>query len=352
MLKYESSRRKTCKKAIKPRAVNLSTVVFCALLLLLLAFLLPLCLVTGPAAAQNPGGTETPPATLPPMNAAVRSDSTREIRVALEGGAVETMKLSEYLFRVVAAEMPASFETEALKAQCVAARTYTLKKCQTGEPKHPDADVCSDIQCCQAYLDPQTARAAWGDKGAEFTEKIGAAVAATDGVVATYGGELISAVFFSSAAGETNDAVAVWGNAVPYLQGVKSPEGAGDVPGYVSDVTVTAAEFRTKFLEKYPSAVLEGEPKSWFGAAKTAENGAVEGLTVGGVAVTGQELRTLCDLRSAQFTVVTAGESITFHVTAYGHGVGMSQYGANVMAKNGAGYEEILKHYYTGVEVG
>ncbi|MEG2959498.1 MAG: stage II sporulation protein D, partial [Oscillospiraceae bacterium] len=89
-----------------------------------------------------------------------------------------------------------------------------------------------------------------------------------------------------------------------------------------------------------------------FGAAKTAENGAVEGLTVGGVAVTGQELRTLCDLRSAQFTVVTAAENITFHVTAYGHGVGMSQYGANVMAKNGAGYEEILKHYYTGVEVG
>ncbi|MEG2138450.1 MAG: stage II sporulation protein D [Oscillospiraceae bacterium] len=332
--------------------MNLPAVAFCALLLLLLAFILPLILVEGSAAFSERAGEETPPATLPPMNQAVRSDSAREIRVALEGGAVETMKLSEYLFRVVAAEMPASFETEALKAQCVAARTYTLQKCQNGEPKHPDAEVCSDIHCCQAYLDPQTARAAWGDKGEEYTAKIAGAVADTDGVVVRYGGELISAVFFSSAAGKTNDAVAVWGNAVPYLQGVKSPEGAGDVPGYVSDVTVTAAEFRTKFLEKYPSAVLEGGTSGWFTGVQTAENGAVEDLTVGGVAVTGQELRALCDLRSAQFTVAPAGESITFHVTAYGHGVGMSQYGANVMAKNGAGYEEILKHYYTGVEVG
>lgn len=351
MTNYASRARRTCKNKARRGGVNLPTVAFCALLLLLLAFILPLCLVEGPG--DFPGtGEKTPTATLPPMNQAVRRDSAREIRVALEGGAVETMKLSEYLFRVVAAEMPASFETEALKAQCVAARTYTLKKCQTGEPKHPDADVCSDIQCCQAYLDPQTARAAWGDKGAEFTEKIGAAVAATDGVVVTYGGELISAVFFSSAAGATNDAVAVWGNAVPYLQGVKSPEGAGDVPGYVSDVTVTAVEFRTRFLEKYPGGVLEGETSGWFTGAQTAENGGVEHITVGGVTVTGAELRGLCGLRSAHFAVGVAEETITFHVTAYGHGVGMSQYGANVMAKNGAGYEEILKHYYTGVEVG
>lgn len=154
------------------------------------------------------------------------SDASTTIKVKLSDGTVVSLSMADYLWRVVAAEMPASFEPEALKAQAVTARTYTLYKRSIGaNPNHPDADVCADINCCQAYLDPDKAAANWGDSARTYTEKIAQAVSSTDGQAILYDGAPIDAVFFSSAAGRTLSSVEVWGGSVPYLESVESPEG-------------------------------------------------------------------------------------------------------------------------------
>ena len=259
--------------------------------------------------------------------------------------------MADYLWRVVAAEMPASFEPEALKAQAVTARTYTLYKRSIGvNPNHPDADVCADINCCQAYLDPDKAAANWGDSAQTYTEKIAQAVSSTDGQAILYDGAPIDAVFFSSAAGRTLSSVEVWGGSVPYLESVESPEGE-EVPNYRTTVEVPAEEFRTTFLAQYPQADLSGEASEWFGETVPTSSGGVETMSVGGVTVKGTALRTLFGLRSASFTVEAEGDQVVFSVTGYGHGVGMSQYGANALAKEGKSYLDILTHYYTGVTV-
>ena len=165
------------------------------------------------------------------------------------------------------------------------------------------------------------------------------------------GGQPIQAVFFSSAAGRTVGAVEAWGNSVDYLVGVESPEGE-EVPNYHSQVVLTAEEVRTAALAQYPGADLSGDPSGWF--SQTVENsaGGVASVDLGGVTLTGSEVRTLFGLRSASFSVSWDGEAFTFDVTGYGHGVGMSQYGANAMAREGSDFEEILTWYYTGTEVG
>ena len=327
-------------------------IVATALALLLALFLLPL-LFFG-AAGPEEGSSETPTGSLPLDRTVVTpqpsADSQVQIKVALADGSVLTLGLDQYLWRVVAAEMPASFELEALKAQAAAARTYTLSKLGRTVEAHPDADVCTDITCCQAYIDPAQAAANWGDSAESYTAKITSAVAETDGMAVLYDGQPIQAVFFSSAAGRTVDAVEVWGNSVPYLTGVDSPEGE-EVPNYHSTATIPLEEFKTKLLAQYPTADLSGEPSGWFQNLVPNSAGGVESIDVGGVTVTGGALRTLFDLRSTSFSVTASADGVTFSVTGYGHGVGMSQYGANALAKEGKTYDEILKWYYTGVEV-
>ena len=332
-------------------------VVVTALALLLLLFLWPMVFLGGPAPAPEESES-LPTATLPIDRASVRpaeewagkSDGETVVRVKQADGTVTALSMADYLWRVVAAEMPASFEPEALKAQAVAARTYAAAKMAAGETNHPDADMCTDISCCQAYITPQDAAANWGASASNYEAKISAAVADTSGVIATYGGQPIQAVFFSSAAGRTADAVEVWGNDVPYLTGVESPEGE-EVPNYHSTVTVPVEEFQTTLLSQVTGADLSGDPSGWFGTPVLASNGGVTSIPVGGVSVTGATLRSLFGLRSTVFTVQADSTAVTFSVTGYGHGVGMSQYGANAMAKEGKSCEEILKWYYTGVEL-
>ncbi|MEQ2444093.1 stage II sporulation protein D [Pseudoflavonifractor sp. CLA-AP-H29] len=323
--------------------------------LLALLFLLPLLFLGGRGEAEDapePTGTLPLDRTVvsPPPAEGAGADETVSIRVKLSDGTVTEMTMGDYLWRVVAAEMPASFEPEALKAQAVAARTYAAAKMAAGEENHPDADVCTDISCCQSYITPQQAADNWGESAAAYEEKISRAVADTDGVIATYGGQPIQAVFFSSAAGRTADAVEVWGNDVPYLTSVESPEGE-EVPNYHSTVTVPLEEFRTSLLAQVSGADLSGDPSGWFGTPVLASNGGVVTIPVGGAEVTGATLRALFGLRSTVFTVQADSTAVTFSVTGYGHGVGMSQYGANAMAKEGKSYQEILKWYYTGVEL-
>ena len=178
------------------------------------------------------------------------------------------------------------------------------------------------------------------------------AVADTDGQVVLYDGAPIMAVFHSSSAGATAGSGEVWTAELPYLVSVKSPEDSDSVPNYYSVNAFTAEEFRAAFQKAHPEAKLSGDTSGWIGDVVLTDAGRVSSAVVGGVTVTGKELRSLYGLRSTAFTVEADGKSVTFHVTGYGHGVGMSQYGANELAKEGKTWQEILQWYYTGVTIG
>ncbi len=332
-----------------------------SLILLFLVFLIPW--LGGEAAPQQDDSGQEPADTAdtqpqqPPTPSVEQiptgiRDSASRITVLLDGQVVE-MDLGSYLVGVVRAEMPASFEMEALKAQAVAARTYTLYKIANGgSEQHPDADTCTDINCCKAYKSEAESAVLWGERAAEYEEKIRAAVTQTDGECVLYGGAPALTVFHSSSAGSTMDAQDVWSSAVPYLVSVSSPETEESVPGFHSRAAFPAAQLRSILLDALPQAQLSGNVSNWFTNMRQQPNGTVTTLEVGGVELSGNRLRTILGLRSACFTLSFEGDDVVFSVTGYGHGVGMSQYGANVLAAGGMAYRDILAWYYTDTEVG
>ena len=297
----------------------------------------------GPAAEPEPAAPET---------AAVHHD--RDVTLTIQDGdTTEQMTLERYLTGVVRGEMPASFEMEALRAQAAAERSYVYYQLAAGrKDAHPDADFCTDHTCCSAYLSETAAREKWGGDFAPWNTRVEQAVSDTDGQVVLYNGRPILAVFHSSSAGRTAAAGDVWSGDLPYLVSVDSPEGEETVPNYYSTVTFTAAEAKEKLLAAHPELKLSGAPDRWFGAAAENGSGRVETVSVGGTDIEGTELRRIFGLRSACFTVAADSESVTFRVTGYGHGVGMSQYGANQLAREGKTWQEILEWYYTGATVG
>lgn len=267
-------------------------------------------------------------------------------------GVVQKMPLEDYVAGAVAAEMPASFPAEALKAQAVAARTFAQYMKSLGtDSAHPDAVVCDDPTHCAAYVNLDAeAQDLWGDKAKEWSKKVKAAATDTAGKIVTYNGQPIAAVFHAAAAKETEAAVNVWGSDIPYLVAVDSA-GDDECPKYDASVTRSAEEFRQIMLAKYPDINLTGLPKTWFTDIQSTEAGGVTSCKVGGQEIKGTEVRELLGLNSTHFTITTTDTSITFHTQGYGHGVGMSQYGAKRMAEDGSSYEDILLHYYTGTSV-
>lgn len=279
-------------------------------------------------------------------------DRAQTLRVSL-GGEVREMDMETYLLGVLRAEMPASFEEEALKAQAIAARTYTLYRMENGgSANHPDADACDDINCCKAYQSAEQTAESWGGMAVYYEEKLTRAVRETDGEIILYDGSPILAVFFSSSGGSTQGAGDVWLSDLPYLQRVGSPENEELVPNYYSVAEFSASEFKQRILAACPNADLSGASESWISDIVRNESDYVASLTVGGVTMRGNDLRTLLALRSPSFTVEVSGDTLTFHVTGYGHGVGMSQYGANALAREGWRAEEIVQHYFTNTSVG
>lgn len=269
-------------------------------------------------------------------------------------GEVAEEEMDAYLACVTAAEMPAAFEVEALKSQAVAARTYAVAKRaaarqtpdETGA--HAGADVCTDYNCCQAYISKEDALAKWGADGAQNWQKIADAVSATHGEIVTWDHQPIRAVFHSSSSGKTENSRDVWGGDFPYLTGVDSP-GEDACPYHTSTVTVSVAEWKSKL-----SAAAEGivfDDANLFGDFVRTAAGGVLTVTMGDHVFKGTEIRSLFGLRSANFDAAYRDGNIVFFVTGNGHGVGMSQYGANGMAKQGADYKRILTHYYTGTTV-
>ena len=300
--------------------------------------------------AQEVDTTPEPPAAAEAAQSGT-PDGERMLRV-LHGGSIEEMTMRDYLQGVLRAEMPASFELEALKAQAIAARTYTLHKMRGGTiANHPDADACDDINCCKASKTAEDAAADWGSMALYYEEKLARAIAETDGQAILYDGEPILAVFFSSSGGHTQNAGAVWQTDLPYLQSVSSPEDETLVPNYYSVARFSAEEFRSLFLRAHPEADLSGAVEGWVRDVVRSDADYVTSLRVGGVTVRGNELRTILSLRSPSFTVKAEGDTLVFHVTGYGHGVGMSQYGANALALQGTDAAAILEHYFPGARV-
>lgn len=247
------------------------------------------------------------------------------------------MPLESYVLGVVLAEVPASFDPETLKAQAVAARTYGLQVCESG--RHNGA-ICTNYGCCQAYRSEEAYMLQGGNP--DDLEKIRAAVMDTQYQVLTYEGALICATYFSCSGGSTEDAVAVWGSDVAYLQAVESP-GEEFASVYSGHYVFTEEEFEAALCFD-----LSGSPSEWFGQVCYTRGGGVDTIYIDGIDYRGTTLRALLGLRSTAFTITVRDEMIHIVTRGYGHRVGMSQYGAEAMALNGADYQQILLHYYQG----
>lgn len=254
--------------------------------------------------------------------------------------------MEEYLIGVVAGEMPSSFHVEALKAQAVAARTYTVKK-MAKYGGHGCAssgyDICTDSTCCQAWTNPESFL------GTSKYKKIRSAVYATAGEVAVYDGAPIEALFHSTAGGYTENSENVFSTALPYLRSVYSNETGA--PRYEATVTLSKARFAEKLETATGVELTEETVESMVTVTERFESGRVKTVSVGDAALTGREFRSLFHLDSANFTFEFDEDDVIIHTKGFGHGVGMSQTGADAMAKEGDTYDEILKYYYTGISL-
>lgn len=268
--------------------------------------------------------------------------ATEQVYVMQTDGSLVSMELETYLVGVLLGEMPMEFHEEALKAQAVVARTYTRKRIASGQ-KHAFGDVCTDSACCQAYCNANQYLLSGGSR--EGVNKAISAVRETTGQVLTYKGALIEATYFSCSGGRTEDAVAVWGNEIPYLQAVDSP-GEEKATYYTDQVQYSSKEFAAR-LGIHP----QGLPANWFGSISYTAGGGVDTMVIGGVAFKGTQLREKLELRSTAFSVAAVGDTIYISTKGFGHRVGMSQYGAEAMAVNGKSYEEILTYYYPGTSL-
>lgn len=261
-----------------------------------------------------------------------------------------SVSLEEYLVGVVAAEMPASFSDEALKAQAVAARTYTLRRINNGGCES-GADICADSKCCQAYSSDEKLKKNWGTNYRSNMTKIVNAVESTSGQALYYNGELIEALYHAASGGQTEDSENVFASSQPYLRGVKSTNEKGS-SHMTGTVTLTKSKFASTINKQWPRAKLNANKlKEQFKIIEHYDSGRVKSVKLNKITVTGREFRTILGLDSAMFSFELQGDNVIIRTLGYGHGVGMSQAGANGMAKSGSDYREILLYYYTGVEI-
>ncbi|CCY99579.1 stage II sporulation protein D [Clostridium sp. CAG:793] len=265
---------------------------------------------------------------------------------------IEEIPLDEYLLGVVSAEMPANFEQEALNAQALVARTYTIYSIKRNKNKHEGADICDSSTCCQAWISKEDRLARWNeDVREEYWNKIVKAVNTTKGKVITYNGDVIDAFFHSNSGGITEIPVNVWGGTnFPYLQSVQT-SGEEGYSQYSSEVTLTQEELINKIRAKHSDFNIDISQQDSVKILEYTEAGRVKNIQIGNLKLSGVEVRSLLGLKSTNFKIEINNGKVTFIVTGYGHGVGMSQTGADSMAKQGSNYEEIIKHFYTGVEI-
>lgn len=264
---------------------------------------------------------------------------------------IEEIKLDEYIKNVVSAEMPANFEKEALKAQAIVARTYTIYRIENSK-KHEEADICDKADCCQAWISKDDRINKWDeDKRTEYWNKIEKAVYETEGKIITYNGKVINAFFHSNSGGKTEIPVYVWGgDNYPYLKVVET-SGEENYIQYKSEVEFTKNQFIEKIKEKHPDFEINFEDIDCIKIVNINDSNRITSIKIGNLTLSGVEVRSLLGLKSTNFTFEITDEIIKFTVIGYGHGVGMSQTGANSLAKEGKTAEEIIKHFYQNVEI-
>lgn len=263
-------------------------------------------------------------------------DNNIYVNVRRNNGNIEKFELEEYIIGVVGAEMPASFNKEALKAQSVVARTYALKSIKNNKQLTSDNST-------QNFKDNNELKKMWGSSYNTYYNKIKSAVLETKGLYLSYNNDYVDAVYHSTSNGNTEDAVYVWGNSVPYLKSVSS-EYDNTNKNYNSTITLTYNEISNKLKNSIDS-------NTKFNIISRTSGNRVKEMEINGITYSGVEFRKLLSLRSADFSIENNGANVVISTNGYGHGVGMSQYGANGMANNGSSYTDILLHYYTGVSI-
>lgn len=271
-----------------------------------------------------------------------------------EENKVEEMDLEEYIIGVVASEMPADFDEEALKAQAIAARTFYMNRRNNNckDAKNKGAEICNTTNC-QVYMNKQKTMDKWSKSKAEaYWNKIKKAVTDTKGKILTYENVLIEyPQFFAVSSGKTEDAEDIFSMAVPYLKSQVS-EGEEVAPKYKTSMEISTDKFISTIESKYTNVnIKKNNLESEINIESYNESGSVKEIRIDNQKIKGTEFREMFGLNSTNFKIDFNERNIKINCTGYGHGVGMSQWGANIMAKNGYSYDEILKHYYSGVEI-
>ena len=314
-------------------------IIGCAFFVLAFMFILPLGVMKKPETAKVSAVANE----VVLQDSSFRADTFRVLDK--DSGTVTKMTAEEYIFGVLAAEMPALYDKEALKAQAVAAYTFALNR-QT-ENADKDYDITTDMGTDQSFITEEKAREKWGDKADEYCDKLKGAVKEVEDFAITYDGKPILAVYHAISSGKTEDCENVWGKAYPYLKSVASP-GDSLAPDYISKAVFSADDLRDKLSK---TVELSGEPQDYFGKTERTASGTVKSIEVCGSDLSGGEIRSALSLKSSDFEVLYKDGEFVFTVYGYGHGVGMSQYGADCMAKQGSDFKEILLHYYRGCRV-
>lgn len=269
-------------------------------------------------------------------NSNTNTSNEQMVNLKLKNGSIISISLEEYVIGVVGAEMPASFNLEALKAQAVAARTYALKKIANGK-------TLSATTSDQVYKTNDELKVMWGNSYNTYYNKVKNAVNATKGKYMTYNGVYIDALYFSTSNGKTEDPVYVWGTSYAYLKPVDSSVDI-NVKSFSYTKTFTLSDFCSKLNVSVSS-------NSDINIISRTSGDRVNQISIGGKTFTGVKIRTLLGLRSADFSISISGNTVTITTKGFGHGCGMSQYGANELAKKGYTYTQILHHYYTGIQI-
>ena len=263
------------------------------------------------------------------------------VRVKREDGNIQSIPLEEYVVGVVAGEMPVSFELEALKAQSVASRSYVLKRIESN--KDQEYDVVDTVSN-QVYLGEGQLQSKWGDKYTEYMNKVRQAVNETSMEYLEYDGKVIDAMFFSTSNGYTEDSGVVFSSSLPYLKSVESSWDEKVATAFHYSTTMSLQEFYERLSIPY-NKDLEME------VLERSSSNRIVRLKINGVEFLGRDVYKKLGLRSCDFSFQVVGSNVMIETTGYGHGVGMSQYGAQGMAKEGYSYQEILNHYYAGTSL-
>lgn len=280
--------------------------------------------------------------------------SGKYIVLDITTGKTEEISAVDYITGAVCAEMPATFEKEALKAQAVAAHTYAERQ-KAKALADPDPELCgayfsNDSSKFQAYFTENQAKRYYGENYEKYIGKIRDAVSEVENEIIVYEGEPIIAAFHSMSAGRTESAKNVWGSDIEYLVPVESDPDTS-APKYLEEKEFTAAEMKETLESAFEGIALDESPEKWFGAPETSDSQTVLGIKAGNTKLTGQQLRAALSLRSAAFEINFDDGKFTVTTKGYGHAVGMSQYGANAMAEEGKDYKEILEHYYPETQI-